>query len=311
MASETSPLHRIDALKGAENYSVWKIKMIDILTDLDLLDYVDGTMEQPTDETRTDDQKQWKSKDQRALSAIRLRVGDAALVYIAGSKTSKDAWDTLKAMYEVRGAIGIITMRRKLFRTQCKDGGNVKEHIRMLKGLIKELAVLGSKISDKEFSITLLTSLPDSWDAFISSIDTSSLKESSKLIARILEEDRQIKSRSTDMALAGKYNPNITCYECKEKGHIAVHCPKCKKSGENSDSKRKWKGQGKYTKDSKTDQAHQASSDDDYSFVSTHDNNTDTTLAAMLSPGAILVDSACTSHIFCDQNCFLYYDSWT
>ena len=35
--------YRIDPLLGAENYAVWKIKMIDILTDQGYMDIIDGS----------------------------------------------------------------------------------------------------------------------------------------------------------------------------------------------------------------------------------------------------------------------------
>jgi len=133
-------VYKIDPLKGAENYAMWKIKMTDILTDQGLIDYADGTNWPPTE---TDPAyATWSLKDQKALSSIRLRVGDGPLVYITGSKTSKAAWDALKNMYEARGPIGIVTVRRKLFRAQCEEGGDIEEHIQMLRGCVEELASL-------------------------------------------------------------------------------------------------------------------------------------------------------------------------
>ena len=46
-------------------------------------------------------------------------------------------------------------------------------------GYQQELATLGEKLSEKDFGITLLTSLPDTWDAFISTIDTTTLESAS------------------------------------------------------------------------------------------------------------------------------------
>lgn len=54
----------IEPLTGAEKYTVWKIKMMDILTGQDLWDYVDGTTTMPTTST---EQAAWKKKDRMAL----------------------------------------------------------------------------------------------------------------------------------------------------------------------------------------------------------------------------------------------------
>src|ERR1700720_944560 len=86
-------VYRIEPLTGAENYAVWKIKMMDILTGQDLWEYIDGTTTLPTDEAQ---QPAWRKKDRMALSMIRLRVADKMLVYVASSTSAKEAWDTLK-----------------------------------------------------------------------------------------------------------------------------------------------------------------------------------------------------------------------
>jgi len=104
----------------------------------------------------------WNEKDHKALSTISLCVDDSALVYIASATTSKEAWDTLKRMYEAAGTISIIATRWKLFRTHCPEGANIKEHIRTLYGLYQQLAGQGQAMLGSEFSTILLTSLPDS-----------------------------------------------------------------------------------------------------------------------------------------------------
>ena len=111
------------------------------------------------------------------------------LVYVASSTTAKEAWDTLKSLLEAQGALRIVQAQRKLFRSQCEDNTSIEEHIRTLHGYQEELHSLGQKIDGEEFCIILLTSLPESWNNHIASIDTTDMKDASKLIARILEHD--------------------------------------------------------------------------------------------------------------------------
>ncbi|KAG6806735.1 hypothetical protein H0H87_002295 [Tephrocybe sp. NHM501043] len=65
--STSTNAYRIDPLKGAENYAVWKIKMSDILTDLGLLGYVDGTSKAPEEAAL---QADWKLKDRFLASKL-------------------------------------------------------------------------------------------------------------------------------------------------------------------------------------------------------------------------------------------------
>src|ERR1700678_2907261 len=140
-------------------------------------------------------QSGWRKKDRLALSMIRLRVANKMLVYITSLISAKEAWDALNSVLEAQGVLGIVLARQKLFRAQCAEGTTIEEHIRTLRSYQEELHNLGQKIDGEEFSIILLLSLPESWNVYISSIDTTSLKEAPRLIACILEHDRRMGMR--------------------------------------------------------------------------------------------------------------------
>ena len=184
--STSTNAYQIDPLLGAENYSVWKVKMTDILTELGYWEIVDGTSQKPAEKL-----EDWIKNDRSALSAIRLRVADKMLVYVASAKSLNAAWKSLKDVLEPQGALGIVMARRKLFRAQCEEGTDIGEHIRVMQGYREELIGLGQEITESEFSITLLTSLPESWNSFIGGIDTTNLDSSTKIVSRILEFERR------------------------------------------------------------------------------------------------------------------------
>ena len=245
--TESTSTYWIEPLHGAANYNVWHIKMRHILINLGLFKYVES-MAPPlaADKSNKSAIEIWNEKDHKALSTISLHVDASALVYIAGATTSKEAWDTLKRMYEAAGTISIIATHWKLFRTHCPEGANIEEHIHTLCGLCQQLASQGQAMLGSEFSTILLTSLPDSWDLFVSTIDKSAIldtadPDSSKLISKILEEDlhKTSKNTSSEIALSAygnhnhrgsstinnhyhrsKYNANVTCHYCKRIGHI-------------------------------------------------------------------------------------------
>ncbi|CAK5269961.1 unnamed protein product [Mycena citricolor] len=125
--------YRIKPLENAESYSSWSTKMINILMDQDLDDYVIGSKQtQPTVSSDTAGavvMEGWKKKQRKALSAIRLRVGDGPMAYIQACTTGINAWVRLQRVYQPKGAISIIRLRRQLFRTTCEEEENIEEHI--------------------------------------------------------------------------------------------------------------------------------------------------------------------------------------
>lgn len=293
----STSVYRIDPLKGPDHYPTWKIKMTDILTDLGLWEYVSGDLKAPTD---ADQLAAWKKKDRQALSTIRLRVADETIVYIASATTSKGAWDTLKHTFEPQGAVAIVMTRRKLFRAVCDDVTPIEDHIRTLRGYQQELANLNHAVSDEDFAVILITSLPESWNTFITSIDSSTLTgtdASARIISRILDQERRIKSKSgNETALFGKgkhpkkkkYNPDVTCYNCGRKGHIKPDCRSPPKE------KGKTKGEEKETHHGK---AHVAV--EDFSF-----NVFEETAFVGLDHMAWLADSGASAHVVRDKALF-------
>jgi gag-polypeptide of LTR copia-type/Zinc knuckle len=301
--------YRIDPLKGIENYATWKIKVIDILDDMGLSEHIEGPLPVPqsasTSSGKTASQSKdadWDSKDRKALTAIRLRVADTMLVYVANVKTAGDAWRILRDLFESRGSMGLVLTRRKIYKAECAEGTPMEEHIRVMRGYQEELASSGDYLTDTDFSLTLLTSLPESWNTFISAVDTNLLKNSHLLIARILEEDRRIRARegkdSTALAAKGKGGKpswkgkpgsSITCYNCQKQGHYARDCRSKKKASGNQDS-------------GSTNQANQAKEafifaaldDDDAAFAADNQNSW-------------IADSGVASHVCRDRNLFTDY----
>ena len=88
MDSSASTLYRIEPLKGAENYTSWKLKLEDILMEQGLWDYVNSDANLlPT--AAEDDKTKWHKKDHSALSAICLCVANQCMVYVASAILQK------------------------------------------------------------------------------------------------------------------------------------------------------------------------------------------------------------------------------
>lgn len=96
--------------------------------------------------------------------------------------------------------------------------------------------------------MTLLISLPDSWNSFISTVDPGSLSDkndpdSSKLISRILEEDLWTYSKNSapEIALPAReshsshHSNKPHCFHCGSKTHFLWDCPE-PESNSDSDS---------------------------------------------------------------------------
>jgi len=185
MSDSTSHCITIEPLRGTENFPVWKIKMSDILTNLNYDDHIEDKAAAPVD---TAEAAKWKQADKKALATICLQVADTLLVYITGSTIALAAWSTLSNMFEAKGPIGIVSAHCKLFGTHCTEESNIEDHIHIMQTYQQELAMLQKPISEEDFSYALLTSLPESWNNFISAVPEDIIKDPTKLISQMLSK---------------------------------------------------------------------------------------------------------------------------
>ena len=257
MSDSTSHRVTIEPLRGAENFPVWKIKMSDILTDLNYDDHIEDKAAVPADTTEA---AKWKRADKKALATIHLRVADTLLVYIAGSTTALAAWSTLSNMFEAKGPIGIVSAHRKLFGTRCTEESDIEDHIRIMRTYQQELATLQKPISEEDFSYALLTSLPESWNNFISTVPEDVIKDPTKLISQMLSELQRLREQtSTSTALATINKSTAKCYTCGRIRHFVsdygkqVNREKEEKEKQDNDrkekKKKKEKGRNRWKKE--------------------------------------------------------------
>jgi hypothetical protein len=168
--SDTTP--RIEKLNG-QNYQAWKFQVTLLLVEKGLKGFVDGTVTPPdaSDFTGIDAGAQYRKAQEsfeerkgRAWALICLNVETDLMVYLEGTTTAQEAWDVLANTFEARSVTQLVRLSRRFYASALPEGGNVIEHITAMTMLRKQLKEQGEEISSQKFAVTLLGSLPDSYD---------------------------------------------------------------------------------------------------------------------------------------------------
>jgi gag-polypeptide of LTR copia-type len=244
----TTGSYRMEMLKG-HNWMPWKRRMQAVLRDLGLEQYIgiDSVIPLPADTQKPtteelEKQRRWRDGDAKARTRIELSISDAEMIHISGATTASEMWQQLITVKEAKGKLGMLALRRSLYRTVAEEGFNMIEHIGKLRKIQEELHLQNSKVSDEDFAIILLSSLPESWDVYTSAYLGSRSNAVSitlhELIAVLLEEYRRRQERNGDpgnVAMQSKGPPNggrrqkanksdIECYNCHKKGHMIKDC---------------------------------------------------------------------------------------
>jgi hypothetical protein len=115
----------------------------------------------------------WKKLDRKAKSTIWLCLSDSILLNVSGEATTKELWDKLGTLYQSKSLVNKLFLWKKLYNLRMKDGDSVTEHLNAFNIVVSQLLSIDINISDEDKCISLLFSLPDSWDSLVVAIGSN------------------------------------------------------------------------------------------------------------------------------------------
>ena len=152
----------------SRNYSTWKYKLKYLLIAKELWGLVDGTTEEPTEAA---DKAAYQKKANQAMSVIVLSISDNLLYLITTCNSPKAVWDPLQSHFERDTLSNKLFLKKKYFRAVMKEGASIEEHLKYMKETTDKLAAINAVISEEDQIVTLLGSLPDSFDPLVTALE--------------------------------------------------------------------------------------------------------------------------------------------
>ena len=299
--------------------------MLAVLRDLNLEKYIEKTAMSPIPadpgnptKDEIDAMDKWREGDARTRTRIELAIGDTEMIHISGATIAREMWDQLSTVKESKGHLGVLATRRALYRATAEEGFEMIAHISRLRQLQEELHVMGSLVSDEDFVMVLLTSLPESWDNYTTSLFGSSGNKpnvkSHELVAVLLDEDRRRKTRNGETSgtttlhakarergksKSNSPNKDKECFNCHKIGHIK---PDCWEEGGGKEGQGP-KGRKGSKKRNKANQAEEHNTNlNDCAYMTFSNNH-----SRQISKYDWLLDSGTTSHICTIREAFTKY----
>ena len=185
MASESTSNMRpqIEKLNG-QNYVSWKFNMKCLLMERGLWGYVNGNIVEPKvlkSEDGSDDTKvaasvekfnEYNLKADKAYSLIALSVEKHLQIHVSTEKKPKEAWDSLSNQFNFVSVNQMVRLNQRFFRAKMVEGGDLLKHITEMTNLAEQLKEMDDEISSKKFAVAVLGSLPESYDNFLTSLNS-------------------------------------------------------------------------------------------------------------------------------------------
>lgn len=252
---------KIDPLK-AGNWISWKTWIHKFFQLFEITDVIHGVELMPEDPISA---RKWLGKDGVAQALITNNIDDHQMNHVIEATTSAEMWENLQSIHETVGLAGITAAKRCLLNTGADDDTNIVDHINNLREQHNALVNMGERMLDQEFKSTMIMSLPESWDAFMTSYQGSNAKRtrglqqpqaqisSQELLSILIQEyycrrrDDPITSNVTYFThnsgppkkkkkLNSSSTPKMKCNICGHTNHATKDCcfkgkPKCGKCG--------------------------------------------------------------------------------
>lgn len=246
---------KIEKFDGAD-FGFWKMQIEDYL--------YQKKLHQPLLGKKPDDMKEedWALLDRQALGVIRLTLSRNVAFNIAKEKTTAGLMAALSSMYEKPSASNKVHLMRRLFNLRMTEGASVAQHLNELNTITTQLSSVKIEFDDEVRALILLSSLPDSWNATVTAVSSSSGNTKLKFIDvqdLVLSEEIRRKesgegstssalhtesrgrtserssSRNRSKSRRGKSRSrkkDLHCYNCGKKGHFKKDCRALKKDSD-------------------------------------------------------------------------------
>lgn len=203
----------------------WSFQFQSVLEGSDLFDHFDGTNVCPpryvlsengevTTEV-TEAFKEWKRVDKALLGLLMATLDDEIMDVIVGSRSAKDAWNSLLERFSTVSRANIMQLKTDL-QTIKKEADSIDKYLLRIKHARDQLNSVGVHMLDEDIIVVTLNGLPDEY-AMIKTVirarDTAiPLKDfRAQLLAAERDIEKQFDTQDVMTAMAAR-NSNFRNY---------------------------------------------------------------------------------------------------
>jgi hypothetical protein len=212
-----STLRVEDRLEGATNFRAWKARILLLLEENDLKDYVEMVIPDPND---AQELAAHKKKEVKAKWVLLDSVKDHLIPHISEKKTTKDMYDALVGLYQSGNAKRKLILRHKLRSVEMSKSNIVASYLMRITQIRDQLVAIGEAVDDTELVNVALNGFLGSWEPFVQGICArEKLPPFDRLWIDCIQEEAQIESKNGKQRGSDDENQALAAHARKGRGN--------------------------------------------------------------------------------------------
>ena len=112
----------------------------------------------------------WRDK---ALAIIVLSIDPSLLYFLGDPEDPNVVWKKLADQFQKKIWADRLALRCRLNSLRLREGDSVQKHVKEMTEIFDELSVIGAAMDEEEKVVTLLASLPDSFDMLVTALEAN------------------------------------------------------------------------------------------------------------------------------------------
>ena len=115
---------------------------------------------------------------------------------VSGEDSAVNLWEKLGSLYQSKSLVNKLFLQNILFHLRMDENDTITEHLNVYNTLVSRITSVDIKMAEEDKCITLLCSLPDSWDNLIVAIGSSNQAtlKFDEIVSSLLSEEMRWKT---------------------------------------------------------------------------------------------------------------------
>jgi hypothetical protein len=204
-----------DMLEGETNFQAWKERILLLLEENDLKEYVEVVVASPTDPQEL---VVHKKKEVKAKRVLLESIKDHLIPHISEKKYAKEMYDALVSLYQNKNTGRLLHLKHQLQVVRMSSEDTVVNYLMKITQIRDQLAAIGETIQDVELVNVALRGLPKSWEPFVQGICArETVPGFDRLWTDCIQEETQLESRD---GLKSSHDENLSLSSPGKEGKV-------------------------------------------------------------------------------------------